>query len=352
MFTIEASDNLARLGELDTKHGPLKTPVFFPVHSLGGDGGWNTPRYWEEYPSINTAMFNAAILSMNRRGCLGAVLHLGVHRFIRFFGVAFVDSGGFIYRKYKLTIKPDKLLEIQEKMGADIGSTLDYPIQCKAITENTNISKTVASAKLAASLKKDSDMLLFASVNGYDPIVLRNVIKHLKKHSKFDGFAIGSLMPRYSSYRLLVDLILAAKLEAKETPVHVYGLGSPLVTPLLIYLGVDSFDSSYFIIASAKRNYAIPGYGRVTFNQLQRFETLPCKCTICQNHSIDELRKSRKLLTFHNLSTLWNEIEQVKTAIREGRTEEYLAIRFKEAKWAKKAFEYAKKRIRFRFVGG
>ena len=352
MFTIEASDNLARLGELETKHGTLKTPVLFPVHNLGGDGGWNTPRYWEEYPSINTAMFNAAMLSMNKRGCLGAVLHVGVHRFIRFFGVAFVDSGGFIYRKYKLTIKPDKLLEIQEKMGADIGSTLDYPIQCKAIYENTNITKTVENAKLAASLKKDSDMLLFASVNGYDPIVLRNAIKHLKKRSKFDGFAIGSLMPRYSSYRLLVDLILAAKLEAKETPVHVYGLGSPLVTPLLIYLGVDSFDSSYFIIASGKRNYAVPGYGRVTFNQLQRFETLPCKCDICQNHSIAELRKSRKLLTFHNLSTLWNEIGQLKTAIIEKRTEEYLDVRFEKAKWAKKAFEYAKKRIRFRFAGG
>lgn len=352
MFTLEESDNLARLGELETKHGSLKTPALFPVHNLGADGGWNTPRYWEEYPHMNTAMFNASMLSMNKRGCLGPVLHVGVHRFIRFFGIAFVDSGGFLYRKYKLTIKADKILEIQEKMGADIASTLDYPIKCKAMSENTNISKTIENAKIAASLKKDKDMLLFASVNGYDPMVLRNAIKHLKKHAEFDGFAIGSLMPRYSSYRLLVDLILAAKLEAKEAPIHVYGLGSPLVTPLLIYLGVDSFDSSYFIIASGKRNYAIPGYGRVTFNDLQRFESLPCECDICQKHSINELRKSRKLLTLHNLSTLWNEIEQEKTAIREGRTEKYLAIRFEKAKWAKKAFEYAKKRVRFRFVGG
>ena len=352
MFTVEASDNLARLGELETKHGLLATPAVFPVHDLGGEGGWNTPRYWEEYPQINTAMFNASILSMNKGGHLGAILQVGVHRFIRFFGVAFVDSGGFIYRKYKLTIKQEKILEIQEKIGADIASTLDYPIKCKAMSENTNIAKTISNAKLAASLRKDSDMLLFASVNGYDPIVLRNAIKHLKKQGDFDGFAIGSLMPRFSGYRLLVDLILTAKLEAKEVPVHVYGLGSPLVTPLLIYLGVDSFDSSYFIVASAKRSYAIPGYGRISFNDLQKFESLPCQCAICQKHSIEELRKSRKLLTFHNLSTLWNEIGQIKTAIRERRTEEYLATRFRKAKWAKKAFEYAKKRIRFRFAGG
>jgi len=351
MFIVEASDNLARLGELETKHGLLGTPAVFPVHDLGGEGGFNTPRYWEEYPQINTAMFNAAILSMNKGGHLGAVLQVGVHRFIRFFGVAFVDSGGFIYRKYKLTIKQEKILEIQEKMGADIASTLDYPISCKAMSENTNIMKTISNAKLAASLKKDSNMLLFASVNGYDPMVLRNAIKHLKKQGDFDGFAIGSLMPRFSGYRLLVDLILAAKLETKE-PVHVYGLGSPLVTPLLIYLGVDSFDSSYFVIASGKRNYAVPGYGRVSFNELHKFESLSCQCAICQKHSIEELRKSRKLLTFHNLLTLWNELEELKTAIKERRTEEYLDIRFEKAKWAKKAFEYAKKRIRFRFAGG
>jgi tRNA-guanine family transglycosylase len=352
MFTVEISDSLARVGKLDTKHGVVKTPVLFPVHNLGAEGGWNTPRYWEEYPYINTAMFNASMLAMNRRGCLGGVLHVGVHRFIRFFGVAFVDSGGFIYRKYKLTFKPEKILEIQEKMGADIASTLDYPITCKVMSENRKISRTLENAKLAASLKKDSDMLLYASINGYDPVILRNAIKHLKKRAEFDGFAIGSLMPRYSNYRLLVDLILAAKLEAKETPIHIYGLGSPLATPLLIYMGADSFDSSYFIVASSKRNYAVPGFGRVSFNKLQSLGSLPCKCAICQKHSIAELRKSRKLLTLHNLSTLWEEIEQIKTAIKERRTEEYLAFRFRKAKWAKKAFEYARRRIRFRFVGG
>jgi len=346
------SDNIARIGNLDTKHGALETPVLFPVHNLGAEGGWNTPRYWEKFPQINTAMFNASFISMNKRGHLGTVLQLGVHRFIRFFGVAFVDSGGFIYKKYRLTLKQERILEIQEKMGADIASTLDYPIQCKALSENSNIARTINNAKLALSSRKDSEMLLFASINGYDPLVIRNVIRHLKKHGTFDGFAMGSLMPRYSNYRLLVDLILAAKLEVGEAPLHVYGLGSPLVTHLLIYLGVDSFDSSYFVVASGKRNYSIPEYGRVEFRDLQKYETVHCQCPICQKHPIQELRKSRELLTFHNLWTLWNEMEQTKTAIREGRMEQYLIARFKKAKWAKKALEYAKRRVRFRFAGG
>jgi len=351
MFQITASDNLARTGELNTKHGKLKTPVLFPVHNLGAEGGWNTPRYWEKFPHINTAMFNASFLSANRGGHLGTILHMGVHRFIRFFGIAFADSGGFIYKKYRLTLKPERILEIQEKIGVDIASTLDYPIQCKALSQNSNIARTIKNAKLALSLRKDSKMLLFASINGYDPIVIRNAVRYLKKNGNFDGFAVGSLMPRYSNYRLLVDLILATKLEAGETPLHVYGLGSPIITHLLIYLGVDTFDSSYFVVASGKRNYSIPGYGRTEIRDLHS-ESAPCQCPICQKHSLAELRKSRELLTLHNLWALWNEIEQMKTAVRERRVEEHLDIRFRKAKWAKKAFEYAKRRIRFRFAGG
>ena len=352
MFEIQVTDGLARVGKLKTKHGFLSTPVLFPVHDLGSEGGWNTPRYWEKFPHINTAMFNASVLALNRGGHLGTMLRIGIHRFLRFFGVAFVDSGGFLYRKYRLGLRPQKILEIQEKIGADIASTLDYPISCKALSENYNIIRTVNNAKMAASLRKDSEMLLFASIHGYDPTVIRNVIKHLKKHGRFDGFAIGSLMPKYSNYSLLVDLILAAKLEAREMPIHVYGLGSPLVTHLLIYLGVDSFDSSYFVVAAGKRNYAIPGFGRIEFKDLHKYSSeIKCQCPICKTTPIQELRKSRDLLTFHNLWTLWNEIDQVKIAIKENRLEKYLEERLSRAKWAKKALEYAKRRVRFRFAG-
>ncbi|MEM2739137.1 MAG: tRNA-guanine transglycosylase, partial [Candidatus Bathyarchaeia archaeon] len=231
--------------------------------------------------------------------------------------------------------------------------TLDYPINCKILSENSNILRTVNNAKLASSLKRNSEMLLFASINGYDPVVVRNVIKHLKKHGSFDGFAIGSLMPKYSSYSFLVDIILAARLEAGDTPIHVYGLGSPLISHLLIYLGVDSFDSSYFIVASGKRNYAIPGLGRIEFKDLYKYSAyIKCECPICKTTPLSEIRRSRNLITLHNLWTLWNEIDKVKIAIKENRVEEYITERLSKAKWAKKTFEYAKRRVRFRFPGG
>jgi len=352
MFEVEDTDNLARTGRLRVQHGVLETPTIFPVHDLGSEGGWNTPRYWEKFPQINTAMFNAALLSLNRRGILGSLLRIGIHQFIRFFGVAFVDSGGFLYRKYRLALKPEKVLEIQEKIGADIASTLDYPINCKTLTENDKILRTVSNAKIAASARKNLKMLLYASINGYDPAIIRNVIRHLKKHGEFDGFAIGSLMPRYSNYRFLVDALLAAKLEADQMPIHVYGLGSPVIVHLLIYMGVDSFDSSFFIVASSKRTYAIPGFRRIEFKNMHKYlDEIHCECPICKTTSLQELKKSRNLLSLHNVWVLWNEIQQMKTAIREGWVEKYLEKRLSKTKWAKKAFEYAKRRIRFRFTG-
>ena len=346
MFEITDQDNLSREGLLKTKHGILKTPAVFPVHDLGGDGGENTPRYWEKIKEMNTGMFNAAILSMNNRGVLGRILEIGVHRYLRFFGITFVDSGGYVYKKYNLRIKPKQILEIQEKMGADIASTLDFPINYKVFSENDRIMATIESAIIADSARKDQEMNLFASINGYDPVLIKNVIKHLERKCNFDGYAIGSLLPKFSNYRLLIDSILAARREIKNKPLHVYGLGSPVIANLLIYLGVDSFDSSFFVISSGKRNYSVPGYGRVDFSELEKYPELPCECPICKTYEIDQIRRKRELLCLHNLSVLNKELEDVKQAIREHNIESYLHKRFEKNPWAKRAFRYAKDRIR------
>ena len=295
---------------------------------------------------MDTAMFNAAILSMNKQNKLGRMLEIGIHRYTRFFGVAFVDSGGFIYKKYKLRIKPEQIFHIQQKIGADIASTLDFPINHKIFSENNLITATVKNAIIADSIRKDNDILLFASINSYDPILLRNVIRHLERNCSFDGYALGSLLPKRSNYRLLIDSILAVRREVKEKPLHVYGLGSPLIVNLLAYLGVDSFDSSFFVISSGKRNYSVPGYGRINFSELKKLPSLPCDCSICKTHRLEELRNKRDLLCFHNLLVLYNEIGEIRRAIREEEMEKYLVKRFEKNYWGKMAFRFAKKRVR------
>jgi len=49
---------------------------------------------------------------------------------------------------------------------------------------------------------------------------------------------------------------------------------------------------------------------------------------------------------------LWSELQQIKCAIKERELENYLKERFVRTPWAKAAFEYAKRRVRFGLVGG
>jgi len=351
MFEITHTHGLARNGIFHTKHGKVATPTVFPVHNLGADAGWNTPEYWKIFPEINTGMFNASYLYMDKRNRLKEIMEKGIHRYLDFPGIAFVDSGGFIYEKYKISVTQNKIMKIQEDIGADIASTLDSPILLRDRNpENSYITKSVESAKKALILRKDTEMLLFASIHGYDPIVIRNVIRHLNKHGDFDGFAIGSLMKHFSNYRWLVDLVYTARKEVRNKPLHVYGLSGVLISQLLIFLGVDSMDSSAFIIAAGKRNYIIPGSGRVSIHRIEDAQGI-CNCKICSSYPFDFIKQDRRCLALHNLWAIWREIKTVKLMMREGELEKYLKERFDNNPWAKAAFTYASKRIKFGLVG-
>jgi len=127
-FEVIKVNDIARIGKLKTPHGNIKTPTVFPVHNLGADGGWNTPRYWETFPSIQTAMFNAYYILANKRKIRDKLAeNKGLHNFLDFPGVAFVDSGGFLTLRRGISIDQEKILQIQELSGADIASTVDFP---------------------------------------------------------------------------------------------------------------------------------------------------------------------------------------------------------------------------------
>jgi tRNA-guanine family transglycosylase len=110
-------------------------------------------------------------------------------------------------------------------------------------------------------------------------------------------------------------------------------------------------DSSAFITAAGKRDYIVPGYRRVLIHNIERIDGL-CECPVCTSHSLSEIASKRSLLSLHNLWVQWSELQQIRNALAEGDLEEYLKERFSETPWAKAAFGYARRRIRFGLVGG
>lgn len=347
-FEILENNGASRIAKLKTANGILNTPVLFPVFYTGIDFGWTTPRYWKTFAEINTIMFNASHIMMHSQKKVAKLLNRGIHKHLGFKGISFVDSGGWVYKRLKLSFSQNQVLRLQENIGAEIGSTLDYPINITHDAHDDSVAKSVKNAILASRLRRDDRMLLFASVHGSDPVIIRNVIQHLRNKGNFDGYAVGSLMPSFYSFELLVDIIAAARREIPDKPLHVYGLAGPVLAELLAYLGVDSMDSSFFMMAAANREYLTPTYiGRVPAKKIGELKEWTCNCKICKRYEASEIATSRQLLSQHNLWVAWSQLKEFKLSLIENRIEERIKMRFGKMPWGRKAFEYAKHRSRF-----
>lgn len=329
---------------IETAHGNLETPVFFPVYHLNKRGTGSCPKYWNEIPDMKTMLVNAHHISKSEN--FKRISTKGLHNHFQNNGIFFADSGGLQTRLNNAIIDPLEILKIQENIGADIAATLDSPVFLDDnISGNKHaeyIQKTVKNAILASENREREDMLLYAVVHGNDIKVMTNMIDYLQRKGKFDGYAIGGLILKRSNYRQLIDLIVAIRKRVGEKPLHVFGLGGPAMIPLLTYLGVDSFDSSSFLTAGSHRVYFAPEQGATPFQEMAQTEMLPCVCPICSKNTFEQVRSQRRLIGMHNLWMISYEIRKLKMHITEGDLESYLDYRFMNTPQIKIAYKYAK----------
>lgn len=340
---------LYRKRTLATPHGELRTPILFPVRNIGKRSSDNTPEYTSEIPDLPTAMVNARSIRQRdaqwKRIQNGNTLReeMGASQST----IIFADSGGFDFRNEELDTTPERSLETQRAISADILGTVDVPLsrENRKRENGQHVEENIQRA-LAASDEYDGDALLFASVHGYDPETIQNGIRYLEKHGDFDGYAIGSLVPIRTNYKKVTKLILSAR-RATDKHLHVYGLGGLVYQPLLLYCGVDSFDSSAFIRSAGNRNYLIPGFGGEELRNIEVLEYLPCACPICKNRPLDDVREDRDALVMHNLWALTLELRRFRYMAESGEDlESYLDLRFKSNEMTARAYRVAKQQVR------
>jgi len=340
---------LYRRRTLDLPHGELETPVLFPVRNVGKRSSDNTPPYIGSIPDLPVAMVNTRAIRnrepMWNRLTNGVTLRQEMD--VPDETIVFADSGGFDFSSEEVDTTPAKTLEAQQQLGADIYGTVDIPLsrENRAAENQRRVNQSIEYA-LEASDQHPGDAVLFASVHGYDPETVRNSIAHLEKHGAFDGYALGSMVPIRTDYKKVTKLILAAR-TATDKHLHVYGLGGLVYQPLLLYLGVDSFDSSAFIRSAGNRNYLIPGFGGEELRNIEELERLPCPCPVCGPRTLAEIREDRSALVQHNLWALATELRRFQYVAESGRDiEEYLDLRFNGNEVTKRAYETAKQQVR------
>lgn len=316
MFEIKSKDNLARTGIFTIGSYKVKTPALMPVIHPG-----KTIIDVKSF-GAEIVITNAYIIYKNDK-LRHLALRGGVHKLISFDGPVVTDSGSFQLAEYgDIDISNKEIVEFQEEIRADIGTSLDIPTPPYASHKKAeeDLKITLERAKEALSLRKD--MMLNSVVQGSTYPDLRRKCARELSRMDFDVHPIGAVVPLLESYdyKSLVEVVMASvECLPPSRPRHLMGAGHPMLFALAVSMGCDLFDSAaYMLYANDDRLLAPSG----TY-KLENLTEMPCSCNVCVDYTPQELRgmsrdDRRNLIAAHNLYVSFAEIRKVRQAIIEG----------------------------------
>src|SRR5262245_19902552 len=212
---ITGTDGVARTGVLHTAHGDVATPAFMPVGTAG----------------TVKAMTANAVRATGTDILLGNTYHLmlrpgaeriaalgGLHKFMDWPGPILTDSGGFqvmslaelrkiderkgvTFRSHidgaMVELSPERAIEIQILLGADIAMQLDecikLPNEPAELDRAMRLSLAWAERCKHAFESNATRGALFGIVQGGDDLGLRAQSARALVEIGFDGYAIGGL---------------------------------------------------------------------------------------------------------------------------------------------------------------
>ncbi len=315
-FEIKYKDARGRVGVLKTPHGNIITPALMPVIHPGRQT-LDVKKFGAEI-----VITNAYIIYKNRDSRIKA-LENGVHSLVNFSGPIVTDSGSFQLSEYgDIDVSNRDIIEFQEKIGADIGTSLDIPTPpfVKRRRAEKELEVTIERARESLNVRKD--MMLNSVVQGSTYIDLRAKCAQTIGSMDFEVHPIGAVVPLMESYQYstLLDLIMSSVDNLPDSrPRHLMGAGHPMIFAFAVALGCDLFDSAAYILYAQDDRFLMPNG---TY-KLENLYQMPCSCEVCCTYTPDDLRKMSKdermkLIAQHNLNISFAEIRLIKQSIVDG----------------------------------
>ena len=315
-FEIKYKDARGRVGVLKTPHGNVITPALMPVIHPGRQT-LDVKKFGAEI-----VITNAYIIYKNKDLRIKA-LENGVHNLINFSGPIVTDSGSFQLSEYgDIDVSNQDIIEFQEKIGADIGTSLDIPTPpfVKRGRAEKELEITIKRARESLNVRKD--MMLNSVVQGSTYIDLRAKCAQTIGGMDFEVHPIGAVVPLMESYQYstLLDVIMSSVDNLPDSrPRHLMGAGHPMIFAFTVALGCDLFDSAAYILYAQDDRFLMPNG---TY-KLENLYQMPCSCEVCCTYTPDDLRKMpkdarMKLIAQHNLNISFAEIRLIKQSISEG----------------------------------
>jgi queuine tRNA-ribosyltransferase len=358
-FEVLATDaSGARLGRLTTPHGVIETPAFMPVGTAATVKGQTQ----QDLEALDAQIILANTYHLYLRPGHELIRQMGgLHRFMSWPRPLLTDSGGFqifsLSDLRKVTeegatfrshidgsehfLSPEKAMEIEIALGADIIMPLDECIETPA--ENARAKQAAARTLGWARRCRDhfarhgdpGRQMLFGIVQGGTSAEFRRENADALMALDFPGYAIGGLaVGEPHGVTCEMTEIVASRLPA-ERPRYLMGVGKPEQIPDYVARGIDMMDC-VLPTRSARHGCLFTSRGRVLIRSA-RYANDPrpldesCGCAVCRRYSRAYLRHlcstgeflATILNTHHNLYFYLDMMRKIREAIRFGNLESF-----------------------------
>ena len=337
----------ARRGVVHTPHGDIQTPVFMPVGTQATVKSM-TPDELKDEVNAEIILANTYHLYM-RPGHKLVKEAGGLHKFMNWDRPILTDSGGFqvfsLSGLRKITeegvkfsshldgskhlFTPEKVMEIEEALGADIIMAFDeccpYPSSYE-YTKNS-MERTTRWAKRCKDAHTTENQGLFGIIQGGFYKDLREKSAKDLIELDFPGYAIGGISVGEPKEEFLDILRYTTPLMPENKPRYLMGVGTPDYLIEAALAGIDMCDC-VLPTRLARHGTALTSKGKIVVRNAtyeRDWTTLDdeCDCYTCKNYTkayIRHLVKTNeilgiRLLSIHNLKFLTNLMKRVRIEI-------------------------------------
>lgn len=336
----------ARRGVVHTPHGDIQTPIFMPVGTQATVKSMTPEELKENGAQI--ILSNTYHLYL-RPGSKLVRKAGGLHNFMRWDRPILTDCGGFQvfslsdlrtitedgveFKSHldgsKHFFSPEKVMEIEEDLGADIIMSFDECCPYPSTYEYTknSMERTTRWAKRCKAAHTTTNQALFGIIQG-------GFYEDLRKQSAKDlieldlpGYAIGGISVGEPKEEFIKLLKYTTPLMPADKPRYLMGVGSPDYLIEAALAGIDMCDC-VLPTRIARNGTAMTSHGKIVVRNATYAEDFTpldpeCDCYACRNYTRAYIRHLIKcneilgvrLLSIHNIKFLTNLMERVRIEI-------------------------------------
>jgi len=345
----------ARRSIVKLPHFNVETPIFMPVGTQGTMKGMTCDQLRE----LNCQIILANTYHLGMRPGEDVLNKVGrLHKFMDWDRAMLTDSGGFQmvslielsevteegvkfrspYDGKDILLTPEKSMQIQNAIGADIMMQLDDVVDVKVkgprVEEAMHRSIRWLDRCINGHQRKQHQNLFPIIQGGLDLELRTACIKEMVKRN-CPGYAIGGLSGGEEKEEFWKVVHHCTGLLPKDKPIYVMGVGYAVDLVVCSALGADMYDC-VFPTRTARFGTALIGTGQLHLKSTQYatdFQPIDsnCLCRTCQNYTrayihslIGKETVACHLITTHNIQYQMTLMESLRQSISENRFESYV----------------------------